>query len=64
MEKHGQNYTKLAAKIELKSGLRYKVRLRVWGYSNGKYLYMALDGSLTLKYKNYTIKSINDKLEV
>ena len=52
MEKHGQNYTKLAAKIELKSGLRYKVRLRVWGYSNGKYLYMALDDSLTLKYKN------------
>ena len=40
------------------------MRLRVCGYSNGKYLYMALDGSLTLKYKNYTIKSIDDELKV
>ena len=30
-----------------------KTRLRVWGYSNGEYLYMLVDVKLTLKYKTY-----------
>ena len=34
-----------------------KMRLRAWGYTNGEYLYMILDGGLKLKYKTYTIKS-------
>ena len=37
--------------------------LRVLGYTNGEYLYMLVDGSLTLKYKTYTIKSLDDALE-
>ena len=39
------------------------MRLRVWGYSNGEYLYMFVDSKLTLKYKTYTIKSQDDELE-
>ena len=31
------------------------MRLRVWGYTNGEYLYMQQGGALTLKYKTYTI---------
>ena len=38
------------------------MRLTVWGYSNGEYLYMAVEGGLTLKYKNYTIKSMDDEI--
>ena len=40
------------------------MRLRVWGYTNSEYLYVLQDGSLTLKYKTYTIKSLDDALEV
>ena len=49
MEKPSQNNSILMTIIELNSALAHKMRLRVWGYSNGKYLYMAVDGGLTLK---------------
>ena len=39
------------------------MRLRVWRYTSGEYLCMLHDGSLTLKYKTYTIKSLGDALE-
>ena len=41
------------------------MRLRVWGYTNGEYIYIYLlhDGSLTLNYKTYTIKSQYKELE-
>ena len=39
------------------------MRLRVWGYTKDEYLYMLTDGSLTLKYKTYTIKSFDDALK-
>ena len=39
------------------------MRLPVWGYTNGEYLYMLLDGGLTLEYKIYTVTSIYDVLE-
>ena len=39
------------------------MRLRVWGYTNGEYLFMLHDGSLMLKYKTYTIKPLDDALE-
>ena len=38
------------------------MRLRV--YTNREYLYMLHDSSLTLKYKTYTIKLLDDALEV
>ena len=49
--------------IELKNALVKKIRLRVWGYSNGEYLYMQKDRSLTLKYKTYTIQLQYNELE-
>ena len=39
------------------------MRLRVWGYTNGEYLYMLYDGNVMLKYKTYTIKSLDIALE-
>lgn len=39
------------------------MRLRVWGYTNGEYFYMLVDGRVTLKYKTYTITSQDDALE-
>ena len=61
--KSGRNDSKLILTIELKSALKEKMRLRVWGYTNGKYLYMLVHGGLTLKCKAYTIKSQDDALE-
>ena len=49
--------------IKMKNPLSKMMRLRVWGNTNGKYLYMLLDGGLTLKNKTYTIKSEEDELE-
>ena len=39
------------------------MRLRVWGYINGEYLYMLVDSSLKLKYKIDTIKLLDDAPE-
>ena len=39
------------------------MRLRVWGYTNGKYFYMLHEASLMLKYKTYPIKLVDDVLE-
>ena len=64
IEKPSRNDSKLNVTIELRSPLSKKMRLRVWGYTNGEYLYMLTDGSLTLKRKTYTIKSLDDALEV
>ena len=41
----------------------HKMRLQVWGYTNGGFLYMLVDGGFTLKYKTYTIKSQDHALE-
>ena len=62
MKKSSRNDSKLTATIKLKSALTHKMRLRVWGYSNSEYLYMVVEGGLTLKYKHYTIKSIDDEI--
>ena len=35
----------------------------VWVYTNGKYLYKLVDGGLTIKYKAYSIKSLDDAFE-
>ena len=47
MEKPSRNYSKLNVTIELKkNAFTHKMRLPVWGYTNGEYLYMLLDGGL------------------
>ena len=63
IEKASRNDSKLNVYSELRNILRKKMRLRVSGYTNGEYLYMLVDSSLTLKYKTYTIKSLDDALE-
>ena len=63
IEKASRNDSKLNVSSELRNPLRKKMGLRVLGYTNGEYLYMLVDGSLTLKYKTYTIKSLDDALE-
>ena len=60
IEKRSRNDSKLNVIIELRNPLTKKIRLTVWGYTNGKYLYMLTDGSSILKYKTYTMKSLED----
>ena len=57
IEKPSRSDSKLRVTIELKNALTHKMRLQVWRYTNGEYLYMLVSGSLTLKYTTYTIKS-------
>ena len=63
MERPSRNDSKLKLTIETKIPSTKKMRLRIWGYTNGEYRYMLHDGSLMLKYKTYTIKSLDDALE-
>ena len=63
IEKPSRSDSKLNVKIEFRNPLARKTRLRVWGYTNGEYLYMLTDGSLTLKWKTYIIKPLDDALE-
>ena len=39
------------------------MRLGVWGYTSGEYIYLQHDGSLTLKYNTYTLRSQYEELE-
>ena len=63
MGRSSRNNSKLKSTIETKIPLTKKMKLWVWGYTNGEYLYMLHDGSLMLKYKTYTIKSLDDVVE-
>ena len=58
IKKPSWNDSKLTLQIELKTALTKKVRLRFWENTNGEYLYILVDGGLTLKYKTYTIKDV------
>ena len=55
--------SRLKLLIETKIPLTNKMELRVWGYTNGEYLYMLYDGCLMLKYQTYTIKSLDNALK-
>lgn len=43
--------------------LPLQMRRRVWGYMKGEYMYMLSNGTLTLKYKTYAIKLLDNALE-
>ena len=47
IEKPSWNDSKLTVTIELENAVAHKLRLRVWGYTNGDYLYMLAEGGLT-----------------
>ena len=55
IEKLSRNDSKVVLKIKLNNQLIRKMRLRVWGYSMGEYLYILGRSGLTLKYKTYSI---------
>ena len=63
LENLTRNDSKMTITIETKTSLAKKVRPRVWGYTNGEYIYLQPDGSLTLKYKTYTLRSQYEELE-
>ena len=63
LEKPKQNDSKMTITIETRQSISKKMRLRDWGYANGEYIYLLNDGSLTLKYKTYTLKSQYEELE-
>ena len=57
LERPTRNDSKMTITIETKTSLAKKMRLRVWGYTTGEYIYLQHDGFLTLKYKTYTLRS-------
>ena len=63
LEKASRYDSELTITIELTNALTKEMKLRIWGYTNGEYLYMQGDGALTLKYKTYTIKSQYEDFE-
>ena len=62
LEKPKRNDAKMTITIETNDALVQKMRLRVWGYTNGEYIYLLNNGSLNLKYKTYTLKSQHEEL--
>ena len=63
LEKPTINDSKMTTTIEPKISLVKKMRLRVWGYTRGEYIYLQHDGSLTLKYKTYALRSQYEEFE-
>ena len=63
LEKPTRNDSRMTITVETKTPLVKKLRLRVWGNTNGEYIYLQHDGSLTLKYKMYTLRSQYEELE-
>ena len=61
LEKPSRNDSKITISIETKAALAKKMRLR--DYTNGEYIYLLHDGSLSLKYKTYTLRSQYKELE-
>ena len=47
-------------KINLKNSIAKTMRLRVWGYSQGEYLYLLSDRGRTMKYKTYSTAKRKD----
>ena len=58
-----RNDSKMTITIETKTSLAKKMRLSLWGYTSREYIYLQHDGSLTLKYKTYTLRSQYEELE-
>ena len=61
-EKIEQNDSKINIHIMLKEAPTKKLRLRVWAYSFGEYLYILSKNELTLTHRTYTINQTDDYL--
>ena len=63
MEKLERNDSKLNLNIQLKNSATKKLKLRIWGYSMGEYLYILAKVGLTLQHKTYSITSEDNDFE-
>ena len=61
-EKLERNDSKINLHIMLKQAAAKKLRLRVWAYSLGEYLYILSKNGLTLRHRTYTINQTDDDL--
>ena len=57
-----RNYSKINVSIQLKAAATKKLRLRVWAYVIGEYLYILSKNGLTLRYRTYAINQDNKDL--
>ena len=55
LENLRHNDSEIALKVNLKVALTRKMRLRIWGYSQGEHLYLVTKQGLTMKYKMYSM---------
>ena len=55
LEELRRNNSEFILKVNFKQVLAKKLWLRVWGYSQGKYLYLLSNRELKMKYKTYSI---------
>ena len=63
LENPSRNDSSMTISIQTKAALSKKMRLSVWSYTNGEYIYLLHGGSLTLKYKTYTVRSQYEELK-
>ena len=64
MEKLERNDSKISLHINLKNAATKKIRLRIWSYALGEYLYVLGGDGLTLHHKTYSVsQGENDFLE-
>ena len=61
-EKLERNDSKINLYIMLKEAAAKKLRLRVWAYSLGEYLYILSKTELTLRHRTYTFNQTDDDL--
>ena len=59
-EKLERNGSKINLAIQLKRVATHKLRLRIWAYSLGEYLYVLSRQGLTLRHKTHTIVQEDD----
>ena len=57
-----RNDSKTNVSIQLKAAATKKLRLRVWAYVIGEYLYILSKNGLTLRYRTYAINQDNKDL--
>ena len=57
-----RNDSKINVSIQLKAAATKKLRLRVWAYAIGEYLYILSKNGLTLRHRTYAINQDNKDL--
>ena len=61
-EKLERSDSKINLHVMLKEGATKKLRLRVWAYSLGEYLYILSKNGVTLRHRTYAINQTHDGL--